>query len=40
MIISESLFELIISIALVITCVSPIVLIYFWLKDWKDRNLW
>ncbi len=40
MIISESVFAFIISTALIITCVSPIVLIIFWLKDWKDQNLW
>jgi hypothetical protein len=40
MIISKLMFQLIVTLALVVTIISPIVLIIFWVKDWKDRKLW
>jgi hypothetical protein len=40
MIVSEFVFRLIITIALAITIVSPIVLIVFWIRDWKGKRLW
>lgn len=40
MIVSEFVFRLIITVALVITIVSPIVLIVFWIRDWKEKRLW
>ena len=40
MTISSALFSVFISIALVVTIVTPVLLIYLWIKDWKDKKLW
>ena len=40
MIISLGLFKLIISVALLIVAITPIVLVYFLFIDWKQKDLW
>jgi hypothetical protein len=40
MTISLFAFQLVITAALAITVISPIALVIFWIKDWKDRKLW
>ena len=38
--ISITFFNLIISVAILITTLAPVFLIYLWFKDWKDKKLW
>jgi hypothetical protein len=38
--ISLGLFNLIISIALLVVATTPLVLIYFLYIDWKQKDLW
>ena len=38
--IEVSLFSLIISIALLLVCISPIVLVGLLVHDWRQKDLW
>ncbi|MEE2733499.1 hypothetical protein [Ketobacter sp.] len=38
--ISEALFEVLVGGALLVTCVSPLVLVGLLLMDWKRGTLW
>lgn len=40
MTISASFLELVVTLALVITIISPLALAYLWIKDWKGKKLW
>ena len=40
MIIGLGLFSLIISVALLIVSITPVVLVYLLLIDWKQKDLW
>lgn len=40
MIISAGFLTAIVSMALLVTIISPIVLIYLWVHDWKKGQLW
>lgn len=40
MIVSSGFLAVMISIALVVTIIAPIILIILWFKDWKEGQLW
>lgn len=40
MIVSSGFLAIMISIALAVTIIAPIVLIILWIKDWKEGQLW
>ncbi|MEJ2143350.1 MAG: hypothetical protein P8Y24_13565 [Gammaproteobacteria bacterium] len=40
MIASSGFISVMVSIALMVTIIAPIVLIILWLKDWKKGQLW
>ena len=40
MIINLELFNIIISVALLIVSITPVVLVYLLLVDWKQKDLW
>jgi len=40
MLINEAVFELLIGLALVITCAAPVILIGLLIADWKRGELW
>ncbi|MGD8526721.1 MAG: hypothetical protein PVJ63_10760 [Thioalkalispiraceae bacterium] len=40
MIVSSSALAFMVSIALSITIVAPVVLLILWVKDWKKGQLW
>jgi hypothetical protein len=40
MIVSPGFLAIMISAALVVTTITPIVLIILWIKDWKEGQLW
>lgn len=37
---SESFLSILVSIAVLITAVSPVVLLLLIIKDWKHKNIW
>jgi len=40
MIISTGLLAALVTVALIVTAIAPIVLLYLWLKDLKRGELW
>ena len=40
MIISAGLLTFIVSLALLVTIIAPIVLLVLWIKDWRKDQLW
>ena len=32
--------ELVVTLALIITVISPVALAYLWIKDWRSKKLW
>jgi uncharacterized protein YoxC len=40
MIISEQFLSMLVSIALTVTAISPIVLLVLLVRDWRKRQLW
>ena len=40
MIVSVNFLELVVSLALIVTVISPVALAYLWIKDWKSKKLW
>lgn len=37
---SVSFLSVVVSIAVAVTIVSPIILLYLWVKDWKSDKIW
>ena len=37
---SMTFLSILVSIALVITCLSPLLLLWFLFRDWKGKSLW
>jgi hypothetical protein len=40
MIVSSGFLGIMVSIALAVTIIAPIILIILWIKDWKEGQLW
>ena len=40
MIVSSGFLNVMVTIALTVTIIAPIVLIILWIKDWKKGQLW
>ena len=40
MIVSSGFLSVMVTIALTVTIIAPIVLIILWIKDWKKGQLW
>ena len=40
MIASVSLLSWIVGVAVTVTAVTPFILLYLWIKDWKKGQLW
>lgn len=40
MTISADILAMVISIALLITIIAPVVLMIIWIKDWRNGRLW
>lgn len=38
--ISATFFALVVILALVITLIAPVALMLFWIKDWRNNELW
>lgn len=37
---SVEFLTLIVSVAVAVSAVTPFILIYLWIKDWKKQQLW
>jgi hypothetical protein len=40
MIVSSAFLSIMVSVALALTIIAPIVLIILWIKDWNKNQLW
>ena len=40
MIVSAGFLGVMITLALVVTMIAPVILIVLWIKDWKEGKLW
>ncbi len=40
MIASQTFLALIVTVAVAVSTVTPFILIYLWIRDWKKQQLW